>query len=248
MTILVVTPYAGSEKLVAMTERMLEDLRGIISSALAGLGARIDFAVVAVNNAAVRPVKTMLTWHGHFDKNEGFGVAVNLAIKREIFDMEKHMKEKRHYTHVLVLNNDLEFTDVFWLLELLKERDDKLVCSPCTDITATKAAVAEGPRELGPVLCDQVSAFCWLVPIGTIEQLRKKFGVELFHPDFTNYGSDDIAGAMLRKLLGPKPFKVVRRSFVKHKKAQTANELGIKPGTPELLLRIRNFKRARRLA
>jgi hypothetical protein len=78
--------------------------------------------------------------------------------------------------------------------------------------------------------------------------IRKKFGFEIFSPDFTNYGSDDITGAVLRKLLGPKPFKIVPRSFVRHRKAQTANELGVKAGTPELLQRIRNWKSARRLA
>lgn len=248
MTILVVTPYTGSERLVKMTESMLASFSDIVQHGCSGLGERIDFGVVAINNAASRPIKTPVTWHGHFDKNEGFGVAVNLAIKREVFDMQKHGQKADHYSHVLVLNNDLEFPDTSWLRELLLEREGNLVLSPCTDVTATKVAVAEAAVDTDPVRADQVSAFCWLVPVSTIVMLRKKFGVELFHPDFTNYGSDDIAGSMLRKLLGHKPFKVVRRSFVRHLKAQTANELGVKAGTPELLLRMRNFKRARGLA
>lgn len=248
MTILVVTPYAGSEALVKMTERMLESLQSIIQIAVPN-DQSDGFGVVAINNAAARPVKTKLTWHGHNETNEGFGNAVNLAIQREVFDAKKAgVTNHPTYTHVLVLNNDLEFPDPRWLQELLRARQGHFVLSPCTDITATKAAVNDRAYDIDPRPCDQVSAFCWLVPVTTIEMMRKKFGVNLFHPDFTNYGSDDIAGAMLRSLLGPKPFRVVPRSFVRHLKARTANELGVKAGTKELLQRISNFKRARRLA
>jgi hypothetical protein len=241
VSILAITPYAGSEKLVRMTERMLMAFDGCPTM------AEDVIATVAVNNAAVRPVNHPLTWHAHMDKNEGFGVAVNLAIKREIFDMKKSGFPTTH-THVLVLNNDLEFPEPSWLMSLLRHREGNLVLSPCTDITATKVAVAESSRDLDPVRWDQVSAFCWLVPVTTIEMIRKKFGFELFSPEFSNYGSDDVTGAVLRRLVGHKPFKVVPRSFVKHKKAQTANELGVKGGTKELLQRIANWKRMRRLA
>lgn len=239
MTILAITPYAGSEKLVRMTESMLEQFSACPSPE--------QVNIVAINNAAVRPVRTKLEWHGHNETNEGFGCAVNLAIQREVFDMEKRYSATV-YTHVLVLNNDLEFPDDRWLSELLKEREGSLVLSPCTDVTATETAVNDRAFDQGPRLAAQVSAFCWLVPVTTIRMLRKKFGVCLFHPEFTNYGSDDIAGAMLRKIVGPRPFKVVPRSWVKHRKAQTANELGVKAGTKDLLQRIANFKRARRLA
>jgi hypothetical protein len=247
MTILVVTPYAGSEKLVRMTERMLDDFGEISNPLHQGIDG-LDFWVVAINNAAERPIKTPVAWHGHFPVNEGFGVAVNLAIRREVFDVKKHLNPEHHVTDVLVLNNDLEFPDKAWLKKLLDARDGRHVLSPCTDITATKMAVAECAHDLDPVMADQVSAFCWLVPVPVIEQLRKRYGFELFSPEFTNYGSDDITGACLRRIIGQKPFKVVQRSWVKHKKAQTANELGIKAGTPDLLLRIRNWKRNRRLS
>lgn len=245
MTILAVVAYAGSERLVKMTERMLADLHAIISVGR----SQIPFGVVAVNNAAERPIKTPVTWHAHNETNEGFGNAVNLAIRREIFDARKaKVTDHPTYTHVLVLNNDLEFPDTGWLFELLAEMDSKLVCSPCTDITATRECIQESAMDLDPIRCAQVSAFCWLVPVPVIEFIRKRYGFELFSPEFTNYGSDDITGAVLRKVVGPKPFKVVPRSWVRHKKAQTANELGVKSGTKELLQRISNWKRARRLA
>ena len=85
MRILAITPYTGSERLVTMTEAMLERFQACVTLP----SCEIDVRVVAVNNAASRPIKTKVEWHGHFDKNEGFGVAVNLGIRREVFDMAK---------------------------------------------------------------------------------------------------------------------------------------------------------------
>lgn len=241
MSLLAITPYAGSKKLVAMTQAMLESFK------VCAMGH--DFTLVAVNNAADDKLpKGLVDFHYFNDKNEGFGNAINLAVRRELYDAPKVSKKPHGYSHVLILNNDLQFPHISWFNELLIESDNKHVASPCTDVTATRIAVADGPDDENAVMADQVSAFCWLVPVPVIELIRKRFGFDLFHPEFSNYGSDDITGAVLRKIIGPKPFKVVRRSWVKHLKAQTANELGVKAGTAELLLRIRNFKRARRLA
>lgn len=234
MNILAIVPYAGSLKLVRMTEAMVRAFTVCAKE-------RIDegqLRIVAINNAADGQIPTaLLDWHGYNDTNEGFGRAVNLAIARELRPSD---------SHVLVLNNDLEFPDTSWLEKLLAEVEGELVLSPCTDITATKEAVAEGPRDADPMRLNQVSAFCWLVPTSIIRQLRKKFGFHLFHPDFSNYGSDDVTAACLRSFRS-KPFKLVPRSFVRHLKARTANELGVKAGEPELLRRIANYKRARRL-
>lgn len=234
MNILAITPYAGSKKLVRMTEEMVRSFTVCAKQ-------RIDegqLRIVAINNAADGQIPTALVdWHGYNDTNEGFGNAVNLAIKRELRPSD---------SHVLVLNNDLEFPDTSWLEHLLAAVEGELVLSPCTDITATPEARQEGPQPLDPHRSKQVSAFCWLVPTQIITRLKKKFGFPLFHPDFSNYGSDDVTAACLRSF-NSKPFKVVPRSWVRHKKAQTANELGVKAGEPELLRRIANFKRARRL-
>lgn len=260
MTILAITPYTGSEKLVKMTESMLAQFADIVTSGLTGIeGGAPRFDVVAVNNAASRPQRHPVTWHCHLEENVGFGKAINLAIDREIIEpprlktvhiasgKTKPTPQTVEITDVLLLNNDLQFPDAGWLRELLRERDGKHVLSPCTDVTATREAVANGRRNVEPILHREVSAFCWLVPVAMIHALRKKFGFNLFHPDFTNYGSDDVTSACLRGLYGSKPFKIVPRSWVQHLKAQTANELGVKAGTPELLRRIANFKRARRL-
>lgn len=255
MTILAITPYTGSERLVRMTESMLAQFADIVTNGLHGM----LFDVVAVDNAASRPQKHPVTWHPHMEKNVGFGNAINFAIEREIIEPPKlkavnirtgkttSIARKVDITDVLLLNNDLQFPDPNWLRELLAARDGRHVLSPCTDVTATAGAVNDKAYDVDPRPHREVSAFCWLVPIKAIFDLRKKFGFNLFHPDFTNYGSDDVTAACLRGLYGSKPFKIVPRSFVRHLKAQTANELGVKAGTPELLRRIANFKRARRL-
>lgn len=259
MKILAITPYTGSEKLVKMTEAMLASFHDVVAYGLYGFDEKIEVEVVAVNNAASRPQKHPVTSHWHMEENVGFGNAINKAIERDIIEPPKlkavniltgkvtSAASKVDITDVLLLNNDLQFPDTSWLRELLRERDGKHVLSPCTDVTATKAAVADGARDSDPILHREVSAFCWLVPVVMIHALRKKFGFSLFHPNFTNYGSDDVTAACLRSFVSPTPFKIVPRSWVKHLKAQTANELGVKAGTPELLRRIVNFKRARRL-
>lgn len=237
MHILAITPYAGSKKLVRMTEDMLRSFRACVEE------AKVSCSVVAWNNAAEDTIdRSLCDWHAWSDVNEGFGVAINKAIQAEVFDMKKAGFPDT-YTHVLLLNNDLEFPDRTWLRELVAAADPNRVVTPCTDITATKAAVAERAFDLDPVRSQQVSAFCWLVPMSVIHRIRKKFGFNLFSPEFSNYGSDDVTGAILRRLVENAPFLIVRRSWVRHRKAQTANELGIKAGDPEVLKRIANFKR-----
>jgi len=239
--ILAITAYTGSRKLVKMTNDMLTRFR------FCALEIIDDVTVIGINNNADEPVqRTLLDWHAFNEANEGFGRAINMGIQREIFD-PPGAPARKPYTHVLVLNNDLQFPDPKWLLHLVNEVEGDLVLSPTTDITATKDAVADGPQDAAPIRSSQVSAFCWLVPVTTIKKIRKKFGWNLFHPQFSNYGSDDCTSAVLRSLVSSKPFKVVCRSFVKHLKAQTANELGVRAGDPEVLQRLRNFKRVHRL-
>lgn len=251
--VLAITAYAGSKKLVKMTEEMLTNF------AQCALETIDEVTTIAINNKADTSIKRgLVDWHAFNETNEGFGRAINLAIQREIIEPPNtkiidhagkatSMGLKSDYTHVLVLNNDLQFPDHRWLLHLLSECEGNLVLSPTTDITATPDARAEGPVDEAPIRSSQVSAFCWLVPVAVIHKIRKKFGWNLFHPDFSNYGSDDVTGAVLRTLVARQPFKVVRRAWVKHLKAQTANELGVRAGDPAVLQRIKNFKRAHRL-
>lgn len=240
MSILVITVYAGSAKLVAMTERMLEELEdSIVRFENQDYDETVD--VIAVNNGAVRAVDKEALYFDHIthEKNIGFGKAVNHAIKTKL---------RVEHTDVLVLNNDLEFPDPNWLTRLLTERESFYVCSPTTDLTATKEAQAKGPVSDKPAKrVAQVSAFCWLVPRRVINALRTRFGFQLFDPEFFAYGEDDYTGAVLRKIYGGTPFKVVRRSWVRHLKGQTGAEMHLSGGMKRNLDLLKRKMRANKL-
>lgn len=235
MNILAVVPYAGDKTLVDMTANMLTQLR-------VQQGLLFDSElrhVVAVSNAAEAHVDAELLDQHYFNpRNEGFGPAVNMVINLDVFDAPL-----RPYDYVLVLNNDLEFPDPQWLAELILAADGEHVITPCTDRTATLGATAKSAVDKPSFFLREVSAFCWMVPIKVIKAVKKSYYFPLFPPEFPNYGSDDAASAILRKLLGPKPFKVVPRAWVRHLKAKTSKQLGVKAGTPELLGQLAAFKK-----
>jgi hypothetical protein len=248
MNIIAITPFTGSEKLVAMTE---DCIAGLLQSEVPpGVNVRI----VAVNNNASRgldivPLDRAAKAKVGFievdelrdDKNYGFGVGVNRGIDYAL------ISERWPCDAVLIFNNDLLFPQCEWLTSLLREVEGRYVLSPRTDVTATKEACHPGPEDRVAQRVREVSAFCWLVPRPVIDAVEKRWDFPLFPPMFTNYGSDDAAAALLRGLYGGTPFKVVHRSWVRHLKAQTANELGVKAGTEELLRDLKKWKSGNRL-
>jgi len=250
MNVIAITPFTGSEKLVAMTERCISTM--LATDVPKGVKVRI----IAVNNKASRrldldalnfiiesqklegfePVDELVD-----DKNYGFGVGVNRGIDYAL------IAEKRECDHVLVFNNDLEFNQRDWLYHLLREVEARYVLSPRTDVTATVEACHPEPADKPAQRVAEVSAFCWMVPRPVIEMIDKRWGWPLFCPMFTNYGSDDATASILRATYGGTPFKVVHRAWVKHLKAQTANELLVKAGTKELLTDLKRWKQGNRL-
>lgn len=230
--VVAVTVYAGSEELVAMTERMLNQL----------LDTTGGVPIVAVANFPERCVdRRICTHHILHEQNLGFGVAVNAAL-RLMLDREPDC------THALILNNDLEFPDPKWFEALVAEAERSAICAPCTDRTATGAAIAKGAVDKPPTFHPQVSAYAWLVPIAVINNIYRAFGFELFDPDFFAYGEDDYTGAIMRKMYGRKPFKVVHRSWVKHLKGRTGAEFGLGGGMPANLKKLKQKMRANRLS
>tara|TARA_R110000803_G_scaffold48198_10_gene100114 strand:- start:8591 stop:9292 length:702 start_codon:yes stop_codon:yes gene_type:complete len=222
MRICAITVYAGSEPLVEMTESMLKQFRECH-----GFKGKL----MAFNNGAARSIdQKLVDWQGESPTNLGFGKAVNWLIEMALF-----VDPTEQFSHVLVLNNDLEFPERSWLVELLKEAKGTLVLSPCTDRTATKEALAKRGFDKPPIRCGQVSAFCWLVPVDVIKSIRAQYGYNLFDPDFFAYGEDDYAGAVLRKKFNRQPFKVVPRSWVRHLKGKTGKEMGMGGGMPKNL-------------
>lgn len=239
MNIIAITPFTGSEKLVAMTEDCIRSLL------MCDLPNDATLRIVAVNNAASRGLGDVLE-HPMVDevkdeKNYGFGVGVNRGIDYAL------IAERWPCDQILVFNNDLKFKDPTWLVQLCREIEGRYVLSPRTDVTATVEACHDGPADKSAQRVREVSAFCWLVPKLVIDAIDSRWNFPLFPPMFTNYGSDDAAAAILRGLYGETPFKVVHRSWVKHLKAQTANELGVKAGTHELLRDLKKWKSGNRL-
>jgi hypothetical protein len=231
--ILAVTPYTGSEKLVAMTARMLQET--FLSWPFA--------QIVAVANKPSRLLnKDELPGHAmqiQLATNEGFGPGVNAAIRFLNWKGD-----------LLVLNNDLSFPQRGWVQHLRDEqaRDDQdnltYVYAPRTNCTATPEACKDGSEDKPAQRVREISAYCWLVPAKVLRALRERGRFELFPPEFPNYGSDNAAAAWLRFLFGKTPFKVVHRAFVKHAKGQTAKETGDRPGDPKVLKRLAQYMRS----
>lgn len=239
MNIIAITPFTGSEKLVKMTESCIEQLLNSY------VPKDVSLRVVAVNNGASRRLGAIgnhpLVDELHDDKNYGFGVGVNRGIDYAL------ISEKLPCDQFLIFNNDLQFLDEMWLEHLLGEVEGRYVLSPRTDVTATVEACHPRAEDRHAQRVREVSAFCWLVPIGVIRAIESRWEFPLFCPQFTNYGSDDATAAILRGLYGETPFKIVHRSWVKHLKAQTANELSVKAGTKELLTDLKKWKSGNRL-
>lgn len=227
MKVVAIVPFSGRSKLVEMTRACVRSI-----------AKHCD--VVAVNNNAYTKLELEAD-NIHeivFTKNHGFGIGVNLGI-------EHVLEEMPEATHVLVANNDLVFHDDAWYDELVKEVESSYVLAPGTDKTATKAALAKSAVDKPATFADQVSAYCWLVPLQVVRRIRRRYGFNLFDPSFFAYGEDDLTGAILRKQYGPRPFKIVHRSWVHHIKGQTAKEIpGVFPGNKTNLKLVRMRKRA----
>lgn len=235
--ILAIIPYTGSEKLVQMTAAMIAELEMTIET---------DTSVMPVANAPSREITFEERGDSPFElslpKNLGFGPGINAAIAA-----------RKWAGDVLVLNNDLQFPEAGWLQAMRdQQRADEadglsFVYAPRTTVTATWQACAEQSEDRPAQRLDQISAYCWLVPAKIRARLRERAGFELFPPEFPNYGSDDAAGAWLRKLFGRTPFQLVHRAFVRHLKGRTAAETGDKAGDPKTLKRLRAYLHSHKL-
>lgn len=239
MNIIAITPFTGSEKLVAMTEDCIEQLM------LCDLPNDATLRVIAVNNGAVRGLGKVgehpMVDELRDEKNYGFGVGVNRGIDLALIG------EQWPCDQLLVFNNDLQFPDRTWLVKLLQEVEGPYVLSPRTDITATPEACHPAAADKPAQRVRQVSAFCWMVPRRVLNAISTRFDYPLFPPQFTNYGSDDAAAAIIRAIYGETPFKVVHRSWVRHLKAQTSKETGDKAGDPNTLKELKAWMRGNKL-
>lgn len=148
-----------------------------------------------------------------FRENVGFSFGMNRAIAEGV----SYFGEPEY---ILCLNSDLQFPDKNWLSELLKEASPNHISVPTTDRTAIR--IQAGPKDLRPVDTHEMSAYCWLVPFTWCKWLKSQYGYWLFDEEFESYGSDNWAAFLFSKKFGPKVFRLVRRSWVKHLRGKTS--------------------------
>ena len=207
MRVLAVTCYTGNRELCDMTAVMLAALKKTVKTA--------ELRISVTGQGAVRSMGPLLTdvevW---YPRNVSFAFGMNQAI-------EAGLDFKPDY--VLCLNNDLEFPQASWFTELAKVAKSYRVVCPATDKTALYAQ--KGPISMGSMPVEEMSAYCWMVPFNVCEELFKKHGFWLFCEEFKPaYGEDNWTAYLIAKILiSSKPFRVVRRSFVKHLRKKTSS-------------------------
>lgn len=208
MKIAAVTCYTGGADLRDMTDDMVNGLWDSRPS-----GSLTSLKVVIVGQGTKHLAKTArcgtMLWTE--EENKGFGFGMNLGIE---------LSAAGTPDYILVLNNDLQFPRKNWLEELLKEASPDRICSPATD----KAAIymQKGPVNRDPIMVQEISAYCWLVPFAWCQWLKKHKGFWLFDEEFGSYGEDNYTAFLLSKVYGKKVFRYVRRSWVKHLRGRTA--------------------------
>lgn len=208
LRILAITCYTGGEGLVRMTEKMLQGLKSTVPT------DSCEMRVSITAQGAERMVDFKLFHYANTQpKNISFAFGMNHAIETAL-----SLTDKPDY--VLCMNNDLEFTQPAWFRILLQHAQIHKVVCPVTDRTALHAQ--RGPIMVAPTDVDDLSAYCWLVPFGLCEFLKCEHGFHLFSEDFRpGFGEDNWTSYLFTKKLGPKVFRLVRRSFVKHLRHQT---------------------------
>jgi len=153
--------------------------------------------------------------HTNHAKNVGFAFGMNFAIDHGT----SYFGEP---DYVLCFNNDLEFPEAAWLEELVKEAHPTRICVPTTDRTSLHAK--PGPIASPPAKVQEMGAYCWLIPFAWCKWLKETYGFWLFSEEFAPaYGEDNLTSFLLSKKHGPKIFRLVFRSWVKHLRGKTSS-------------------------
>ena len=162
MKVLAVTCYTGGKELCVMTETMLKELQLTSDCRVAVTVQGADWVVKQADFVHVSV------------ENVGFAYGINRAIDLAV------RTEKPDY--ILVLNNDLRFPRLDWFVWLMKAAGPDYITCPVTDQTALHAHPAS--VAVAPLDVEELSAYCWLVPFGLCEFLKKEYGFWLFSEDF----------------------------------------------------------------
>jgi len=223
MKILAITCYTGGEDLVQMTERCVESLWSCKSF--------MKMDIFAIGQGVTRAqFESAGTVH---PKNHGFAWGMNEAIQDGVTEFGRP-------DYVLCFNNDLEFPDPNWLQLLLEAARSDRITVPVTDKTALHKQARAVDKPSFDV--QEASAYCWLVPFEWCLFLKQFYGWWLFDPEFFAFGEDNKTAWLLSKAYGPKVFRMVPRSFVKHLRHQTSDV--VKPDRRKSSRLLRTFLQA----
>ena len=206
MKVLAVTCYTGDEKFARMTGNMLDGLKDSVPTG-------VEFKTSVVAQGCVHHLGSRVDVQTFAPHNVGFAFGMNLAID------SSHTWEP---DFVLCLNNDLEFPNKGWLRHLIDIVEQTMqVVVPATDRASIRIQPCALDKPSFPV--QESSAYCWLIPLAWCKWLKKTHGFWLFSEDFgVAYGEDNWTAFLLSKQFGPKVFRYVPRSFVKHLRARTS--------------------------
>jgi hypothetical protein len=213
VNLLAVTCYTGGEELCHMTDHCLRSLQDCVPK-----GVEMVVAVTA-QGAEMNTLTEMSATYIHLaPENVGFAYGMNRAIQMSV------RCESEAPDWVLCFNNDLLFPQKDWLrnlLEIAVHPTDQILV-PATDSAAIR--VQPGLRNKNSFPVQEMSAYCWLVPFAWCQWLKKTHGFWLFSEDFgVAYGEDNWTSFLFSKQFGPKVFRYVPRSFVKHLRARTSS-------------------------
>lgn len=216
-SILAVTCYTGAKQDSEMTLSMLKGL--------------VDAAKFAECDLTMCVVAQDAGWGVHMPedsfnfcvrgKNRGFSWGMNEALREGIKKSEK-------YDYLLCINNDIEFPDRHWLARLLIHTNEQKVLCPMTNFTACDAQRSGGPiHNREPFSVESTPAVLWLIPWETLKDVMGYIGPGcLFREDIGRaWGEDTYTAAVLRKVLSPKPFRIVPSSWVRHLGSKTSSRI-----------------------
>lgn len=155
-------------------------------------------------------------------KNEGFAIGMNKSLGRGLLREDP-------YDYYLCFNNDIDFTqNPNWLKELLLHADDQHVMVPTTNYTACKEQRAKGPSSKFAFEHTDTPAVLWMFPRRILQLMLEAQDGKLFREDLGRaWGEDTYASAMLRKLVGPKPFLIVPMAWVHHHGERTSSKIPV---------------------
>lgn len=225
LKLLVITCWCGGQDYADMTTKMLTDLA-------ASMPEYVDWRLGIFRQGVPDDVTLMLpegvskcVEYASSVKNLGFSKGMNGAYQAGI----------RYFTpdYVLCINNDMEMPytpglhdHTPWLHDLFFETDDRHVICPTTNYTSVNEQREESYKNEAPRYHGVTPGMCWLIPATIVKVIEEHLGEgKLFPEDLGGraWGEDNYVAGLLRTKIGPTPFKIVPRAWIRHLGAKTSS-------------------------